>query len=156
MFHKGLLKSLLAKGFDAEEADCSGVCIETSMVMDYNIHQCEGAAMMAATVGGFALQFGTLSHSHLNQVLKNIMAGVSYPQEELHQDVVLRSLCVDSQVSLARLLQHDPTFAQYCREGLLFEVLDEKMMQEEPDAAFFQKRFVGVHQTWVFVEKIFA
>ena len=48
------------------------MCIETSMVMDYNVHQCEGAAMMAATVGGFALQFGTLSHSHLNYCMRKI------------------------------------------------------------------------------------
>ena len=114
-----LLKTLLENGFDFEEADCGGVVIASaSMVMEFNLTACAGDPLLVATVAGKALQFGSLSHSHLNQVLKNLNAQMAVPLEE-QDDAILQPILGPSRdFQLPLLKVHDDTFEQYAREGL--------------------------------------
>ena len=128
-----LTKQLLEKGFDEEEADCGGVVVESaSMVMDYNVAACAGDPLLLATVDGKQLQFGSLSHSHLNQVLKNISASLKIPEGEQGLHMVVGP---SGAIEMALLKMHDSTFERYAREGCLFEVLAAKIDTEEPEAA---------------------
>ena len=129
-----LTRNLLEKGFDDEEADCGGIVVEcATMVMVYNANACSGDPLLIATVDGKSLQFGTLAHSHLNQVLKNIGGGLKF--NEVESDVMKKLLDSDARIQLDMLRAHDETFARYIKEGLLFEVLAAEMDTEEPEAA---------------------
>ena len=128
-----LTLDLLKKGFDAEEADCGGIVIESSMVMDFNVNACAGDPWLVATIDGQHLQFGTVSHSHLNQVLKNIGAGVDF--SEVDDEVSTKLLDSTGKVQLDLLKAYDAEFHRYVTEGLLMEVLDPAIDVEEPEAA---------------------
>ena len=128
-----LTLDLLRKGFDAEEADCGGIVIESSMVMDFNVDACAGDPWLVATIDGQHLQFGSVSHSHLNQVLKNIGAGVDF--SEADDEVITKLLDSTGKVQLDLLKAYDAEFHRYVTEGLLMEVLDPAIDVEEPEAA---------------------
>ena len=72
------------------------------------------------------MQFGSLSHSHLNQVLKNVAGGVNYDLPSI--------VGPDGTVHLDLLAARDPAFADHVQNGLLWEVLAWQMEDEEPDA----------------------
>ena len=72
------------------------------------------------------MQFGSLSHSHLNQVLKNVSGGVKYDAPSIVKP--------DGTVHLDLLAARDPAFAEHVENGLLWEVLAWEMEDEEPDA----------------------
>ena len=72
------------------------------------------------------MQFGSLSHSHLNQVLKNVSGGVKYDAPSIVKP--------DGTVHLDLLAARDPAFAEHVENGLLWEVLAWQMEDEEPDA----------------------
>ena len=61
------------------------------------------------------MQFGSLSHSHLNQVLKNVAGGVKYDLPSI--------VGPDGTLHLDLLAARDPAFAEHVRNGLLWEVL---------------------------------
>ena len=69
------------------------------------------------------ISFGSLSHSHLHQVLKNIRAGMA--------GTVKSILDSSGHYSLVMLRNVDPTFASHAG---LWEALRWKTEQEEPDA----------------------
>ena len=69
---------------------------------------------------------GVLSHSHLNQVRKNVAGGVKYDLPSI--------VGPDGTVHLDLLAARDPAFADHVRNGLLWEVLAWQMEDEEPDA----------------------
>ncbi len=129
-----LLCILIQKGFDAEEADCGGIVVDcqTSMVMVYNTEMCSGDPLLVATIDGKGLSYGSLAHSHLNQVLKNILSGrVTIPEE--FREALAPILGHSNTVEFSRLQLHDATMAEYVNQGLLFEVLDSAMESEEPE-----------------------
>ena len=72
------------------------------------------------------MQFGSLSHSHLNQVLKNVSGGVKYDAPSI--------VGPDGTVHLDLLAARGPAFAEHVENGLLWEVLAWQMEDEEPDA----------------------
>jgi len=124
-----LLENFLGGGFDPGEADCNGVLTQSrpmdASIHDFNMKSCEGNPNLTPSVDGMVMSHGTLSHSHLNQVFKNILGRISVKTERI----------TDSQgrLSVAMLESHDPVFAKYCREGVLWEVLSHKLQEEEPD-----------------------
>ena len=118
---------LLEQGFNGEEADNGGVCIESSMVMDYNGEEIEGDRNLIGTIEGHRIQYFTLSHIKLNQVLKDIQAGWRIPPEELEANEVLKDVCEDGVVSMSRLKEHDETFYEYSTNGLMWHVLAESV-----------------------------
>ena len=71
------------------------------------------------------LTFGTLSHSHLNQILKNIRG-------EAHGRIP--SICgSDGRFKMTLLAGRDGAFAEAAQHGLLWEVLSFKIQVEEPE-----------------------
>ena len=74
-----LCVDILALGFDTEEANAAGICVEQRpghhTFDDFNKAACDGDDFHAPVVAGI-ISFGTLSHSHLHQVLKNIRASM--------------------------------------------------------------------------------
>ena len=124
-----LADDIVRLGFDRDEADAGGVCVEqmpgTSTIAAFNFKACELDFYHApATVG--CISFGTLSHSHIHQVLKNVRAGMKGTAKSI--------LDQNGNYSLALLRAADPTFALVIDTGLLWEVLSWKMDVEEPDA----------------------
>ena len=75
---ESLLKELLHYGFDVSEANTGGIVVAaggSDSIEHFNIGACAGDGKLAPVVTGF-IKYGSLSHSHLHQVLKNIAAGV--------------------------------------------------------------------------------
>ena len=71
--------------------------------------------------------YGTLPHSHLHQVLKNVAAGVTADVSAVASR--------DGTLSLQVLRMKDSAFANAVDSGMLWEVLSWKMDVEEPSAA---------------------
>ena len=73
---------------------------------------------------GASCNYGSLSHSHLHQVLKNVKAaGPSSHPEVSH----------DGKFSLTKLRTLDPDFARAVDVGLCWEMLVSNIETEEPD-----------------------
>ena len=117
-------------GFDSHEANTNGVVVAqrpgSTSISDFNKKAAEGDALFAPAVAGGVMQFGSLSHSHLNQVLKNVSGGVKYDAPSI--------VGPDGTVHLDSLAARDPAFAEHVENGLLWEVLAWEMEDEEPDA----------------------
>ena len=115
---KTLCKAILSKGFDKDEADFGGLLVQdksgSSRFHDYNVNVCAGNADLAPMVAGLVLSLGSLAHSHLNQIFKNILIGIDMGVQELEK--------------------RDSLFAHYCKTGALWTILSPKMEDEEPDA----------------------
>jgi hypothetical protein len=80
---------------------------------------------MAPLVKGQLLGFGSLTHSHLQQILKNTNCELLLGVEEICDR--------DGMVSLALLEKHDPMFALYARQGLMWSVLSSAI-NDDPEA----------------------
>ena len=124
-----LLKDILALGFDAEEPHHGGVCVEAKQgclqLNKFNTEAVEGNERMAPVDAG-SLRYGSLSHSHLNQILKNIKAGA-------RADVP--SICDgEGRLSIRKLRAISPEFTEVVELGCTWEILDAKMEKEEPTA----------------------
>ena len=123
-----LLESILGQGFDPSEADCNGVLVQerpgSTATRDFNVRALEGNEKMAAVVDGTILSYGSLSHSHLNQVFKNILAQLPLGIERVSNG---------GKAQLSSVVDADPALAKYCKEGLLWDVLSYKIMDEEPE-----------------------
>jgi hypothetical protein len=114
-----LLKDIVESGFCKEEAVSGGVLVQakpgSTEIHDFNVNACKGSPTMSPLVKGQLLGFGSLTHSHLQQILKNM-------NSELHLGV--EKICDrDGMVSLTPLEKHDPVFALYARQGLMWIVL---------------------------------
>ncbi len=125
-----LCDDILALGFDAEEADSGGVLVQqkpgTSLISDFNMRACDRDEYLAPADAG-AISYGSLSHSHLHQVLKNVKAGMKGAQCPLILDQ-------NGKYSLEKLRSVDPGFAAAVDGGLRWEILSWRMEIEEPDA----------------------
>ena len=125
----GLLADIIKIGFDATEADTNGVVVEqrqgSSTIAHFNARVCDGDSAFAPVIPG-AIAFGSLSHSHLNQILKNIKAGVQ---------ANVPSICdLSGRLSVQRLHAIDAPFAAAVTAGLLWEILASDIDVEEPEA----------------------
>jgi hypothetical protein len=125
-----LLSEILVSGFDPAEADCNGVLVQEkpgdTTICDYNVQACEGNDQLASSVEGLAVTYGSLSHSHLNQVFKNILARLPIAGTKITN----QGGCLDVSI----LEEKDPAFAKCCREGILWDILSHKIQTEEPEA----------------------
>ncbi len=125
-----LLKDILAVGFDCVEADTNGVLLgETpgkTGILYFNQKACAGEDNMAP-IAVKTMPYGSLSHSHLNQVLKNVLQGVESDAPNITGP--------DGRLSLDLLRSRDPEFAKACTDGLLWEILDPAMLLDHPDSA---------------------
>ena len=125
-----LLSDVLGYGFDSEEANAGGIVVAAApsdkTIENYNLAACAGDAQLAPVVMG-SIMYGSLSHSHLHQVLKNVAAGVHVDIPEISSG--------SGALSTELLRQKDAAFADAVVNGLVWEVLSHKMDQEEPKAA---------------------
>ena len=114
-----LFKRILADGFSPSVADCDGVLVQERLgktdIHDYNIRICADEPALAALVKGQMLGYGSLAHSHLNQLLKNVLAAVAVGIPEIEDP--------QGGISMTLLARVDENFARYCSMGLLWEIL---------------------------------
>ena len=125
-----LLSDILGQGFDPSEADCNGVLVQEkpgcTVVQDFNARACDGNEKLAAMVDGIVVAYGSLSHSHLNQLFKNILA-------KLPLGVVSITNSTTGKVDIKLLEERDQMFAKYCKDGLVWDILSHKIIDEEPE-----------------------
>jgi hypothetical protein len=123
-----LFKEILKIGFDCEEADNGGVVVAQKpglqTLHDFNQKACDGEAYLAPVVAGF-ISYGSLSHSHLNQILKNVKGSARAD---------IPAVCGhDGMFALDKLRTVDQAFSAAVNSGLMWEVLDWRIEEEEPD-----------------------
>jgi len=122
-----LFKTILDAGFDAEESDSGGIVVEarpgSRAVHDFNREACDADPFHATVVTG-CIAYGSLSHSRLHQVLRNIRGG-GY--------CIVPEVSESGKYSLAKLRSVDPPFARAAETGLLWEILSSAIEDEEPD-----------------------
>ena len=73
--------------FDGEEADHQCVLVRAGPHCDrihaFNLEGCRGNARMVGPFDGVVVQLGSCGHSHVNQVLKNLIGGAKPKKEAL-------------------------------------------------------------------------
>ena len=126
---KQLLQAILETGFDPQAADCNGVLVQEKpgslAIQAFNNNACKDDPMMAPLVRGQTIGYGTLSHSHLNQILKNIFAQLELGIPEISG--------TDGKCCVQTLSAVDARFAEAVQRGLLWEVLSHEI-NDDPDA----------------------
>ena len=124
-----LLSDILGQGFDANEADCNGALVQETpgktTVHDFNMKSCDGDERLEPSVEGLTMSYGSLSHSHLNQVFKNVLGRVPVTGLKISNS--------NGRLDINILEEVDKDFARYCKDGLLWDVLSYKIQEEEPD-----------------------
>ena len=123
-----LLKSIIRDGYDAAEGDHAAICVQevpgSKHVQSFNDQALQGDPLLTPSIEGVAAQYGSLSHSHLNQVFKNILGKLP-----LGIDAVCAS---DGRACMLKLKEVDEKLAEACDIGLFWEILSYKIMEEEP------------------------
>ena len=125
-----LLGDFVYDGFEPEEADRDNLAIRVSGPNDpgiaYNVDVCADHPKLAVCPKGWVPVALTLSHSHVNQILKNCLLGAK-------SDV---TAIVDStgKINMELVHQKDPLLAKQARAGLHWEVFPAAMADEEPEA----------------------
>jgi hypothetical protein len=124
-----LCVDILKLGFDKEEANAGAICVEQRPAChtfaDFNKAACDGDDYHAPVDSG-VIAFGSLSHSHLHQVLKNIAGGMPGTAKAI--------LDSSGKYSLSMLRTADPAFAAAVDTGLTWDILVWQMEVEEPEA----------------------
>ncbi len=123
--------------FDCAEADHDAVCIEekpgSTSLRDFNKAACDHEPMMASA--DLNMGFGTLSHSHINQVLKNINGHAIVGSAKAR-----KAADTHGRLQVALVASHDQDMATACNRGLEWEVLSWKMLEDEPRAVTLVQR----------------
>jgi hypothetical protein len=127
-----LLGKHLLGHFNPEEADHDCVAVECAPGSDsftkFNQDHARGDSSLADVRGH--IQFGTLGHTHVNQVLRNVLCGAT-----CSLDICSKVLDRDGRLSLDLVRSQDAELASCCEVGLEWEVLSHMMDIEEPNAA---------------------
>ena len=90
---------------------------------DFNKNACDGDSFNAPVETGM-IAYGSLSHSHLHQVLRNVRGGGVCSVPEVSEL---------GKFSLAKLKSQDPAFARAAETGLLWDILSFAIEDEVPD-----------------------
>ena len=109
-------------GWDEDEANFENVCVQArpddasapAGLFRFNKEACDASPMLASLEVD-SLSYGTFSHSHLHQCLKNINGGAV-----AHLPA---AFCTDGKLNLELVAMRDPSLAQACRQGLKWEIL---------------------------------
>ena len=132
-----LLGDFLRVGYDASEADHDAICVEekagSKEILQFNIEMCCSDELLA-DVKETSMPYGSLAHSHVNQVMRNCIGGAKSSHK------VLTNASPDSQEDLGVICMELvervlPGFHEACASGLYWEVLSHAMLEEECDAA---------------------
>ena len=124
-----LCDEILEIGFDIEEANTFGVVVAEgpglTTFLDYNKQACAQDEYLV-DVNGSYLGYASLSHSHLNQILKNIKLGGVGKVTKITRG--------DGRLSAEMLRELDESFYRAVMTGLKWEILEYAIMTEEPEA----------------------
>ena len=133
--------SLLRDGFNVDEANHEGVCVQEVPMSErpavagrYNYlgwnRGCCTDPRLEVCFKDQDTAYGTLSHSHLLLILLSFVNGAKWnvPAE------FAKLLDVNGRWDFAAVAAKDPSLAQLCQDGLRMEVLSWKIWTEEPDA----------------------
>lgn len=125
-----LLTGILRNGYDPKEGDHEGILVQEAPsgrdVQAFNDHALQGDPLLTPSIEGVAASYGSLSHSHLNQVFKNILGKMSLGVPEISDR--------DGRSCVEVLRSKHAKMAKACEEGLLWEILSHKITTEEPGA----------------------
>ena len=139
-----LTSKILQVGFDVVEADANGVLVEqkpgSTHIADANKRFVRGENLLAPIVDG-QISYGTLSHSTLNQLMRNIVSRCpiadgstsSVVTESSGDGDMSRIVDGMGKLSVGLLQMIDPAFAKAVQSGLLWEILSHKIEEEEPE-----------------------
>ena len=123
-----LLGQIAAMGWDPEEADFGNIVVQakpgSSELLDHNRRACEASRFLAPVIVD-QLPYGTLSHSHLHQCLKNLAAGA--PAE------APQAFIVNGRLSMEAVERLQPKLALSVSVGLTWTVLSHRI-REVPGA----------------------
>ena len=112
-----LFKDIYGVGFDAEESNNGGVVVEatpgSTVLHDFNKKACDGDPFNVPVLTGL-ISYGSLSHSHLHQCLRNIRGGGVCLVQEVSES---------GKFSLAKLKTADPAFGHAAETGLCWDIL---------------------------------
>ena len=151
----------LAKGgFNQEEADHQGVCVEdipskelsavagssavAESYQEYNCRRCAGSGYLEKCFVESNVLYGTLSHSHLLLVLLCWLGGAQW--ELVDAEKALFTLDATDRLDLqaAVAVENLQELVKTCQEGLLMEVLSWKIKTEEPTACSLISRALNM------------
>ena len=122
-----LLKRILRNGYDPTEGDHEGILVQEapggSDIQTFNDRALQGDPLLTPSIEGVSATYGTLSHSHLNQVFKSILGKMPLGVPEISTR--------DGRACLEVLRSKDPKMAEACEEGLLWEILSHRITKEE-------------------------
>ena len=114
-----LLASIAEMGWDDEEADYGNIAVQecpgARTITEFNHRACEESEFLAPIRGEVMLSYGTLSHSHLHQCLKNLVGGAraKLPTAFIH----------DGHLSMEAVRRLQPRLAASAERGLRWTVL---------------------------------
>ena len=141
---------LVKAGFNQEEADHQGVCVEdipakelsevadssavAESYQEYNRRRCAGSSYLEKCFVESNVLYGTLSHSHLLLVCLSWLGGAQW--ELQGADKALFTLDATDRLNLqaAVAVENLQELCRTCQEGFLMEVLSWKINTEEPTA----------------------
>ena len=122
-----LLKDILRDGYDPQEGDHAGILVQEApgknIVQAFNDRALQGDPLLTPSIEGIAAQYGSLSHSHLNQVFKNILGKLPLGVPEISDR--------EGRACVKVLAEVDEKLAKACEEGLMWEILSHKIRDEE-------------------------
>ena len=125
-----LLVDFQRVGFDSTEADHDAICIEEvpgrNDILTFNMKMCKNDDFLADVVEK-SLPYGSIAHSHVNQVLRNSIGGA--------RSSLKRLIGGDGRIHMELVKNAMPLFYKACASGLLWEILSYVMLQEAPEAA---------------------
>ena len=122
-----LLEDILRDGYDPQEGDHAGLLVQEVPggrdVQTFNDTALHGDPLMTPSIEGIAAQYASLSHSHLNQVFKNMLGRLVLGVAAIAD--------MEGRASLELLRRADEKFAKACEEGLMWEILGHEITTEE-------------------------
>ena len=123
-----LLGDVCVMGFDLNEANHDNVAVQVRpgdlTISKHNESVCLSSKFLAV-LNAAAINFSSLSHSHLHQCIKNIL-GKAFA-------VAPARFCHEGALSMELVHRRDPALAEACQTGLVWEVLAWQI-RDEPDA----------------------
>ena len=139
---------LCSEGYDSIEANSNGVAVEEKPAVaggsgtrfqDDFAQKLKTDPDMLERGEGIVAIAGSLSHSHLNCAMRNILGGKkgcecpeSYKKCECGDSPILDD---KGNYSLVKVESHDDAWGQECHSGVGWEVLSWRMDEEDPEAA---------------------
>ena len=147
---------ILRDGFNLEEANHEGVCVQ-EVPMDerrgedpavagyfkWNLANAEDPKLKVCFTEHTHVAYGTLSHSHLLLVLLAFVNGAEWDVP----DEFRKLLNENGGWDFAAVAARDPVLKQLCQDGLHMEVLSWKMCTEEPEACSLISQALNRGQT---------